>query len=104
MLKKVATFLICLIAMWIGIFCGIMLIIFVSKVIHLEDPLIFGTVFFVMGLLMSLIGYRLTQPDFKKIYDDKPIFGKISTKIYSFFIFLGAGASFIYLSIAVFFD
>jgi hypothetical protein len=103
MMKKTVTILIILSACTVGVFCGVGVALLVSKVIPNGKPLIDGILFGVLGILTPLIGYKLIRPSFLQIYSDGSTFGKVSIRIYSFFIILGMSPVFLNIAISALF-
>jgi len=100
MSKKILAYLTILIA--IGVSCAILLNSFVIKVIHINDPIFWGMAYGISGLLLPIITYKAIQPDFRRLYENKPLFERDSIKTHFFLVICGASAFLLYISISAF--
>lgn len=102
MLNKVVSYLLVIIVFIVGVACAIPLIYFVTKMIRIDDPIIWGIGYGALGIFIAVVAYKLIQPDLRSIYENKPIFGNMSLKLYSFFLVFGISSFLLYLSISAF--
>ena len=102
MLKKSVTYIMILIALITGASCTIPLTIFIAKMSPTDDPIIWGIVCGILGILIPLVAHKAIRPDLGRVYQEKPLFGKVSLRIYFFFIVCGVGSFLLYMSISSF--
>ncbi len=84
MLKKAATYIIIIIAFIIGVSCTMPLTLFIARMRPTDDPIIWSIACGVLGIIIPLVASKAIQPDLGRLFKDKPLFGKVSIRIYFF--------------------
>ncbi len=102
MLNKVVRFLLVIIVLIVGAACAIPLHYYVTRMIRIDDPIIWGIGYGAMGIFIAVVAYKIIRPEFRSIYENKPIFGNMSLRLYSFFLVWGISSFLLYLSISAF--
>ena len=102
MLKKTVTYIMILIALIIGASCTIPLTLFIAKMSLTDDPIIWGIACGILSVLIPPVGYKAIRPNLGRVYEEKPLFGELSIRIYFFSMICGVSSFLLYMSISSF--